>query len=264
MKFIVTLFTLAICISISAQEKNSFSSKWRNSSSEEFKLPDSEYMVAKKGKVLYYLSNDDKNIYLDLKITETPEQIRILQMGLTVWVNTDGKTHKEMGIRFPIGTMFSRGRGGNTNSIINPPTPLSQANTIELFGFKDVKITRFPSDNTDNIRGKVKYDNDGNLLYSLIIPLLKLPFTNNPSGAGQMPFTLGIEYGAAPTFGDQAGPSGGMPSRGGGGERSGRGGGGSRGGSGGMAGGARRNAASTQISPPVLIWMRNINLTEKN
>ena len=262
MKFIITLINLTICISITAQEKSTFSSKWRNSSSEEFKLPDSEYMVAKKGKVLYYLSNDNENIYLDLKITETPEQVRILQMGLTVWVNTDGKTHKEMGIRFPVGTMFSRGRGGNTNSVINPPTPLSQANTIELFGFKDVKVTRFPSDNPDNIRGKVRYDGDGNLLYSLIIPLLKLPFRINPSDAGQIPFTLGIEYGAAPAYGGQSGPPGGMQSRGGGG-RSGRGGGGSMGGSGGMRGGARSNATVDQFSAPVLIWMKNINLTEK-
>ena len=90
MKYIVTLIALAGSISISAQ-KNTFQSKWQNNPSDEFKLPVSEYIVAKKGKVQYYLSNDDMNIYLDMKIIETLEQIRILQDGLTLWINMDNK-----------------------------------------------------------------------------------------------------------------------------------------------------------------------------
>jgi hypothetical protein len=266
MKLLVTFILTAFCLSLSAQKEKAVSSNWRGDSFGELKLADTEYASAKKGAVLYYISNDDRNIFIDMKIKETVEQNHILQLGMTVWVNMDGKARKEMGIRFPIGSQFMRrgGRGGgNMNDIINPPSPLSQANTIELVGFKGVEATRFPADNTDNFRGSIKYDKDGNLIYSLTIPLEKLPLRNTAAPNGQLPFTIGIEYGAPPvTTGMPGGGPSGMPSsnmRGSTGP-----GKGSRGGSGGgmPMGGARPGSDQTPVNP-VVIWVKEITLAQK-
>jgi hypothetical protein len=258
MRTIVTFLALVFCMTLSAQK--GVVSKWLDNPSADLKIPESDYLSTKKGKVLYAVTNDDNNIYLDMKVSDVPEQNRILKMGLTVWVDTEGKSRKEVGIKYPIGTQFNRQRNAN---VINPPSPLAQANTIQLIGFKNTEETRFPSDNTDNIRGSVKYDNDGNLVYNLCIPLNKLQVEKTVD-AGQLPLTLGIEYGAPPAMPGQARPMTSMAPQGvggrGGGRSSGRGG--SRGGmnSGGMS---NAPAPSSGAPPPVMIWMKNINLATK-
>jgi uncharacterized membrane protein YgcG len=257
MKTLFAFFAILMCLNISAQKDKGFASKWRENSNGQSVPASSDWLTTKKGIFFYCLSNDDKNIYVDAKITESIEQNKILQMGITVWVNTDGKARKITGIRFPVGAQFSRGqsRRGDMNIPLNQATPLSQANTVELVGFKGVEPNRFPSNNTDNIRGSVKYDNDGNLLYSLTIPLSKLPEGVNGSAT---PMAFAIEYGAPPAMGGQGGrPGGYTPPAGGSRSGGSRSGGGSRGGSGG--GGAPGGGAPA----PVVIWMKDIKLAEK-
>lgn len=271
MKSFITILALIVCLNLTAQKEKYFTSRWLDNSSGSAIPASSDYVSAKKGVVLYCLFNDDKNIYVDVKITESIEQNKVLQMGLTLWINTDGKSRKLTGIRYPIGAQNSRGQGrrgeGQGNSILNQTSPLAQANTIELIGFKGVDPGRFPSNNADNIRGSVKYDNDGNLLYSLTIPISKLPAGGKSSDTGVSPLTLAIEYGAPPSMGGQSRPSGYTQPSGGGGRSGGRSGGGSRGGSSGgeaQGGGTPGGGASTQNAPqPVLIWIKNIKLAEK-
>lgn len=273
MKLTLLILSLFVCLDLTAQKENYFLSKWRNNPDEDLQLAMPDYVSAKKGKVLYYLSNDEVNIYVDMKILETLEENRILKMGLTVWIDMDGKTRKVMGIRYPIGSQFSRPRGQNSFANAGTSaTPLSLANSIELIGFKDVESTRFPSNNPGDIRGAVKYDQEGELIYRLVIPLSRLPLRNNTEGKGLMPFALGIEYGAPPTFAGQRGgggmqgsSGGGSPMNGGGGGSRGGGGGGSRGGGGGMgAPGGGAPSGGPAIDPPVIFWMKNVKLAEKN
>jgi hypothetical protein len=270
MRLKVLFFSLFVCLSLTAQKGNFFESKWRNNPDQDLQVPVQDYSPGKKGKVLYYLSNDESNIYVDIKVIETLEENRILKMGLTVWIDVDGKMRKLLGIRYPIGSQYSRGRGQGFAGISGTSvTSLSQANTIELIGFKDVLATRFPSDNKDNIRGSVKYDQAGDLLYNLVIPLSKLPLKSNAQGQGLMPFTLGIEYGAPPTFSGQGGAGGGggmggmSGGGGGGGSRGGGGGGGSRGGGGGGGGGGGASVGGPATDPPVIFWMKSVKLAEK-
>jgi hypothetical protein len=254
----MTFLFLASCICLNAQK--GVVSKWRNDPSAEMKMPDSDYMSAKKGKVLYCVSNDEKNIFVDMKISDVAEQNRILHMGLTVWIDSEGKSRKKLGIRYPIGSQFNRGR---TENVVNPPSPLAQANTIQLIGFDNTEVKRFPSDNVDNIRGTIKYDNDGDLVYYLCIPLDRVE-GGISVGTGQMPLSLGIEYGAMPEMPGQARPMTGMAAQGG---SSGGRGGGSRGAS--MRGGLNRPRMNTSMPPsssnppPVMIWMKGIKLATK-
>jgi hypothetical protein len=141
------------------------------------------------------------------------------------------------------------------------------ANTIQLVGFGDPQQSRFPSDNTDNVRGSVKYDNDGNLLYHLIIPFEKIPgFTGPVNSDSKDLWSIAIEYGAPPVMpGQQGNPQGmsgggsGMPGGGGG-----RGGGRGGGGGGGMPpGGARSAQATTAAAQPVIIWVKDLKLAAR-
>jgi hypothetical protein len=259
MRLFITFSVLFLCLNINAQKEKYFASKWRDIDAEPNGPALSDYIPSEKGEVLYCLSNDDKNIYVDVIITESINQNKLLQMGMTVWINEDGKARKITGIRYPIGAQYSRGqtRGREAENSLVKVSPLSQANTIELVGYKSVKPTRFSSNNTDNIRGSVKYDKDGNLLCSMIIPDSKLP-----SGvvSESIPLTLAIEYGAPPKIEESSGMS--AYSGGSGMPGGGRSGGGSRGGA--PGGGAAGGSTSTQKTPkPVIFWMKNITLAEK-
>jgi hypothetical protein len=272
MRLLIAIPALIVCLNLNAQKEKFFSSKWRDNSSASATPAPSDYTATKKGDFLYCLSNDDKNIYVDAKITESIEQNKVLQMGMTVWINTDGKSRKLTGIRYPIGAKYSKlqikpGEVQESN-ISNLTSPLAQANTIELVGFKDIEVKKFPSNNTDNIRGFVKYDNDGNLIFSLTIPKSKLPAIGKKKDGSVIPMNLAIEYGAQPSTGGQSGgyeytP----PSPGGsrGGSRGG-GGGGGRGGSSvsDAPGKGPSGPTNTQNEPqPVTIWMKDIKLADK-
>lgn len=276
MKLAFIITALILFQSLGAQKDQSSQSKWLDNSSGNATPSGSDYTSVKKGMVLYCLSNDETNMYVDIKFTESIEQGKVLQMGLVLWVNPDGKSRKITGIRYPIGSKNLRsnmGRGRNAQSGLGQETPLSLANTIELIGFKDVVPNRFPSKNTDNFRGYVKYDSVGNLLYSMTIPLAKLPAVSKDSKGKSPLMTIAIEYGAPPQIGNQGGDQSGFPSASSGGGRSGgggsrTGGGGSRSGGGGGGGGAMGGQPGMgpggQVSPkPELIWIKNIGLAVK-
>ncbi len=267
MKTYVAIFLLFSFINVNAQKGKFYQSIWRGNENSEMAIQGDRYTYFEKGKLYYVLSNDNSDIYLDMNIEDPAVQNRILKEGLTVWINMDGKLVKKMGIRFPIGSQYAGRRNGSdySNVKVNPDgslvTPLSQANTIELSGFSSEDSRRFPSDNTDNFRGYVKYDNEGILHYRLIMPVAKLPVRNSKEGDGAMPFNLAIEYGAPPVMNSGNRPSSSEFSMSPpGGSRGGSRGGGSRGGppsGGGMPG---PSSSRAQAAPEVLIWIKNIKL----
>jgi hypothetical protein len=196
MKTQVLILLSFVCLGIDAQKGNQVPVAWHISE----KINASDYQVIKKSNLSYYLSNDNENFYIDLKIEDAGVQNKILKEGLTIWIDMDDKSAKKMGIRFPIGSQNKSGRTNSlSESMLNSDgtliTPLSQANTIELIGFNSEETRRFPSENTDNIRGSVKYDNEGILYYKMVLPFAKLPLRNSKQGDGAMPFAIGLEYG---------------------------------------------------------------------
>jgi hypothetical protein len=167
------------------------------------KIEASDYQLIRKSKLYCFLSNDNENIYIDMKVEDQRIQNRILKEGLTIWISMDGKEVKKMGVRFPLGSQNQGDRrkadhsenksnsdGGDVNLIL-------LANTIELKGFTNEVQRHFPSDNHDNFRGSVKFDKAGIFYYELVMPIAKLPVRNSRGGHGAMPFTLGIEYGSS-------------------------------------------------------------------
>jgi hypothetical protein len=274
MRKIITLFALVLFINAYGQDEKSYQSHWRDTDANALKMPDESYGFFKKGNLLYYISNDRDNLYIDIKIEDSGVQYKILQEGLTVWFNADGKLRKEVGIRYPLGAKFAKGPGMR-NSGASGPSPLAMANTIQLIGFPGTEQNMIPAKNTDNFSGSVVYDEAGNLFYNLRIPISKLPFITSEGGAGFESSSIGIEYGGIPEAGKKPGQqapaqiSEEMPSGGRGG-----GGGGGRGGPGGGGGSARGSSGGSMSAgpsaPPApaadaakLIWIKKFSLADQ-
>ena len=198
MKSFVWILSLFLCCGLGAQKEN-MNLSYRHTSD---KVEASDYQLIRKSKLYYFLSNDNVNIYIDIKVEDHGIQNRILKEGLTIWISMSGKEEKKMGVRFPIGSQ-NQGTHRKTdhqenNSVPDgkPVNPIAMANTIEIIGFTSEQQRHFPSDNHDSFRGSVKYDEAGILYYKLVIPIIKLPLRNTRAGNGAMPFILGIEYGS--------------------------------------------------------------------
>jgi hypothetical protein len=272
MKTYLLIVSLFVCAGPNAQKESLNQSRWHLK--DDVQAPD--YQPINKAKLYCFLSNDNDNIYIDIKVVDAGVQNRILKEGLTIWINMDGKSAKKMGVRYPIGSQNPVGRNkpdyseNTTNPDGSLVTPLSLANTIELIGFINEEVRHFPSQNSDNFRGSVKYDKEGILYYKMVMPIAKLPVRNSKQGNGAMPFAIGIEYGLSTSVnksGNQMSPppSSSFPS---GGSRGGASGGGRSGGGGraGRGGGIPANAAETNsnsyqpATTPVLKWIKDIKL----
>ena len=196
MKLSLLIVSVLIDTVVFAQNGNIIMSRWHNSD----KVEMSDYQSVRKTGLYFYISNDNDNIYIDLKFDKPEDQRMILNEGLVLWINMDGKPVKIQGIRYPTGSQKPGMRSGAINSKDkangngDPEYLISMANSIEIIGFISEQERRFPSQNADNFRGSLRYDN-GILFYRLIMPVAKLPVRNSKEGNGAMPFTLGIEYG---------------------------------------------------------------------
>ena len=256
MRFIITFLALFLIVPLYPQEGKSWST-WQQNAPDPVAIPAASYGFFKKGNLDYYISNDNRFLYLFLKIEDSEVEYKILQEGFTVWINADGKNQKKTGIRFPIG---AKSPVSQTSAITE--SPIAMANKIELIGFKDQGQGIIPASNPEDFNGFVIYDDQGVLHYLLCMPVSQLSLADN------QPFTLGLEYGGmaatgkpAPRQIPPADQSGGMPSGGRGGGRGGSRGGGRSGGS--MPAGM---GSSSAMNPPAaqskLLWIKNIKLSQ--
>ena len=200
MKSYFLIISILLSGGLNAQKRNLNLSSWHQSD----KIESSYYMPAGKSGLYCFISNDNDNMYIDMKVEDRKIQKRILTEGLTIWINMDAREEKKMGIRFPLGSRNQAGRK-KTGQEENTPARaesienlLTMANTIEILGFISEQQRRFPAENRDSFRGSVKLDEGGNLYYKLIMPVAKLPLRNSRDSHGAMPFILGIEYGSLP------------------------------------------------------------------
>lgn len=252
------LLVILSVIALNIQAQKGYQCRWYNEKPGK-EIPGDWYTTVKKGGINYFFSNDNSCLALHMKITESSEQVRILKSGLTLWIDSEGKSRKKTGVRFPIGADYV-GMGRRAFGA-QQPTPLSMANTIQLVGFDINGSTRFPAESSEGIRGKVYYDNDGNLIYNLVIPFDSFAELKN---AQSKPLTLGIEIGAPPQM--PSGPPQGFPQGGGGGGTP-AGGGRPAGGGGGRgmppSGGGMPPAAVSEGPAPVMIWVKEARMASE-
>jgi len=277
MKNTIIIVFLVLSTAINGQKSKPSPSVWNSSGKEESKIPLENFKYFNKSKIYYHLSNDNENIFLDMRIDDSQTQNKILKQGMTVWINSDNKQIMKCGLRFPIGTDHpvrqgpgQYGQEPQVTSSFGNISPVDQANRIELTGFTKEQRRIIPAKNEDNFQGSVHYDSEGVLIYKMIIPVSGIESDKNIQTD---PIALGIEIGGFSGQLRQGPPQSGASSQGfsempsgGGGRGGGRGGGGGRpsggtGGSGFSGGGA---SPAQPGSAGTLIWIKDITLvTEK-
>lgn len=274
MRTSLTILALALATCLSAQKEKAYHNHLHQAGIDDFRSETADFQYSEKGKFTYLISNDKENIYIDLRFVDKAVQRQVISSGVTVWISTDGKKSKDMGVRYPVRSFNRDARGGPGQQNMQRP-PDGQANpgmdrqgagpggmgnmpdmnnaSLELIGFSESGPAIIPNNEEGNFRGYVKTERSGNLIYELIMPFSKLPpISDQPDRKGVSPFTLGIAYNEIPAMGGGFGgpPSGGgMP---GGGRPS------------GGAGGGRPSGGSSMPNQPAaaqtIVWIQDIRL----
>ena len=142
MRISVLIVSLLFCIDLNAQKSKLFLSNWQEDVNSEMKIPSEKYSYFKKGKLFYFISNNNEFVNINFRVTDLAVQNRISKQGLTIWINMDSKPEKRMGVRFPIGSQNSSGQKNtpklpddNLETEASLLMSLSLAKTIDLIGF---------------------------------------------------------------------------------------------------------------------------------
>jgi hypothetical protein len=256
---------MVYCLSINAQKDKSYHNHWHEAGIDDFRSESAEFQYSEKGKFTYCISNDKENIFLNLRFIDKNVQRQVMSSGVTVWINTDGKKSKKMGIRYPVRPQNSEDRGSPENqNMQNRPggignMPDMNAGMIEMIGFSDIEKKIIPNNESGGFRGSLKTEKSGCLLYELVLPFSKLPAISDQSiKKDESPFVIGLSYHSVPEMGGPSGGGGGMP--GGGMPGGGMSGGGGGGRSGGSSGGGAMPSQSSDSDSQIVIWITNIRL----
>jgi hypothetical protein len=168
-------------------------------------------------KCIYSIANDSANLYIYIKATDRQQQMKMIQGGTEVWIDTKAKKNKSAGIIYPIGggTMQMPGSKNSQSDEKQMRQQLrSQMLTLELTGFKAAINGQHSVYSDMVVKAAIDWDTKENLIYELAIPLNTL--LENPSGQLQN-ISIGMVIKGMKMPEGMAGgnmPGGGMPSGG--------------------------------------------------
>jgi len=251
MRKLFTLFLITFCASAFAQKSKVPTMHWRDNPAAETPASASDFYSLEKGKILCYLSNDDNGFFVDMIIPDPAVQKKILDIGMSVWIDPAGKDKKGMGVRYPVGatsvkSMLARKGERMTQEEIMMYTQnsaLAMAFEMEISGFGEGAPQRIPASGGQGFAASIRYNDDGDLIYKLVIPRDRVVLAE--SKGKPVPFSVGIEYGVAPVMTRPGGGQGGgaMPQ-------------GAPGGRGGQGGARPGMPASSQQAAQPPVWIK--------
>jgi hypothetical protein len=229
-------------------------------------------------KLNYALANDKTTLYAAIKLTDKMDQMRTLNAGITLSIDTKGKKKETYSLTFPLaepGTKPDFGKKPDDNTEVTQQDRddlmrerVTKLRDIKVVGFSDIEGDMITTSNTYGIKAAIDYDADGNLIYELAIPLHFFHSADLAKTEWAFNFKInGIQKpkpGEGAEGGDHSG--GGFGGGGRGGRGGGMGGGGGRGGrggrGGGMGGGGNAQGDRTELSKSSDFWEKfflNIN-----
>jgi len=230
-------------------------------------------------KLNYALANDQTTLYAAIKITDKMDQMRTLNAGITLSIDTKGKKKESFSLTFPLAEPGSKpdfGKRPDDNTEVTQQDRddlqrerITKLRDIKVVGFKDIEGDMITTSNTYGIKAAIDYDTEGNLIYEMAIPLsffhaddqFKTEWAFNFKINGiQKPKGDGTENNGERQGGGMSG-GGGRGGRGGGmgGSGGGMGGGGGRGGRGGRGGGIGGGGAEgsrSELSKSTDFWTK--------
>lgn len=176
----------------------------------------------KKEKVNYAVSNDKNNLYILLSARGQEEQQKILEGGLTVWVNNQAeKANSEaVGIAYPVGHRPTRESAIMAQA--RPDQYQNKRNSVDddlasytLYGFKkDETVQNYDSGqpNEEGVEVRIGFNTLGELIYEAKIPLAAIYPQNSSANFTGKTIAVGwFVEGLPPTEGGRRGGGGGSP-----------------------------------------------------
>jgi hypothetical protein len=266
----IFLALLALCLFSSCSHKIYDSLDWQNNKvTVDGKIPEWSNPLRfynDKSKLNYTITNDRRNLYLCMKISDITAQIKILRGGMEFRMDTLGKKSFPIALIYPIANhqMTMRNRG-ETQAGRNPKERpehssmaqnlLIQAKELELVGFKSPLGGTLSLFNTSyGILAAMDVDSLGIMYYEAVIPFRTFYKTELTAADSNKVFSYEIKVNALPapqsheggggSRGMGGGSHGGMGMSGGGGGMGGGHRGGGMGGSGNHGGGQRSSNAN--------------------
>ncbi len=242
------LFLLALLVFSSCSDKIYSSLQWQSKKvTTDGRIPEWENplrLYDTKSKVNYTISNDSKNLYVCMKISDEISQIKILQGGMEFRIDTAGKKTLPIAFIFPIagqqilqmGKSAEKNKKGFSEDIYRSAMKqeqLSQTKNAQLIGFKP-PLGGFLSlpNTTSGISAAINMDSLGIMYYESVIPFSTFYKNEITAADTNKIFNFEIKVNALPT------PS--MNEKANGGGKKGSGGMGGRGmGGGGKSGGMK-------------------------
>lgn len=117
----------------------------------------------------YDIANDERNIYLIVRVADTTSQRQILQNGLEVWINKDGKKKNTTGITYPMAP--DQAKAGSKTKLLVGKTPDGFSRNIS-----ELTLTGFLLENGRQpvkgcpVKVAIRKDSTDCIVYELAIP----------------------------------------------------------------------------------------------
>jgi hypothetical protein len=146
----------------------------------------------KSEQLSYSVTNDGENLYILMSTKSPQEAQKIVQGGMTVWVNTKAEKSYAgaVGIGYPMDARNDRDR--NLMEEARPDRKNHKATTLEdkkdyaLYGFDNsqaIPTYTYGDTNTRGIVMRMDYNDEGDLIYEASIPLQALYPNHNASSS---------------------------------------------------------------------------------
>ena len=200
--FFLVAVTIMVSVSLSgcgpsrnSQTANPSMAAWQQSpltidgSDSDWTKPLPGYIAAEK--LNYAITNDGANLYILLSTKDPQQQQKIIQGGMTVWVNpgADKNVGDAVGIGYPLDTRNDRDRTlmeeAQPDRYSHKPARLEDRKEYALYGFvrDSIGTYTYGDDNPQDVKMRMDYNNTGELIYEASVPLAALFPTHNPSSS---------------------------------------------------------------------------------
>jgi len=152
-----------------------------------------------KEKLNYSITNDKDNIYILMSTKNEQEQQKILEGGLTVWINKQGEKNEEgaAGIAFPTGS-HSRDAGimkGRPELYQEKKIMLAELKDYTLIGFNKTKAVEnydYGKISEEGVDVRIDFNASGELIYEALVPLSAVYAKNSSHNYGGRSLTVGF------------------------------------------------------------------------
>lgn len=142
-------------------------------------------------KLSYAISNDGANLYILLSTKDPQQQQKIIQGGMTVWVNpkADKSIGDAVGIGYPLDSHNDRDRTlmeeAQPDKYPHKTPRLEDRKNYALYGFvrDSIETYTYGDDNPQGVSMRMDYNNSGELIYEVSVPLIALFPMHNPSSS---------------------------------------------------------------------------------